>query len=142
VSFVTQTGMLAQRNADLGIVTYRPATWDVVTSTFGLDCLISRDPDFLDVNYYSGNIWSQSTCPTQMDPFWEQAIAHFAIAEVERNLCACENTEWMFQKWREDLALANDVRTYNLFPSDLINPFGTRWGAIDAWKRVKERGLS
>jgi hypothetical protein len=141
VSFTTQNAMLAARDNKLGIVTYRPATYSAVTGQFTLaELTTARDPDFMDVYFCSGWEWEQATC-NQMDPYWEEAIAHFAISEIDRDLASCNNTEWMFKKWRDDLALVNTVRSYNVNPTDLTNPFGTRWGAVDAWKRVKARAL-
>jgi len=132
-------GMLASRDCRRSIVSYRAATWNG-TGFDDADCGCLGDPDFLDAYYYSGYVWPDAPCDQVMDPFWEQTVAHLAIAMIDRDLCSCNNTAWMFKKWRDDLAETNEARSFNIIPSDC--PFGSRRGELDAWKRCKERRLA
>lgn len=63
------------------------------------------------------------------------------LAELPGPICACAETNKRIEHWQLDLARSsgNGGEQYAYIASeDLSNPFGTRRGHIEAWKRVKE----
>ncbi len=140
--FGTQDGCLHAKEYRLGIVAYSPGVWDADTETWTADSWAEcREPDRVKIWYYSGWRWNCATCPeTQMDPYWERAVAYFATALLERPLCGCDCNVARLDHWREDLALNNTARTFQNAPRVLENPFGTTRGAVYAWNACNADG--
>ena len=143
-AFDTQTGCMFVRDERLGMVAYRPATWDSTDEEFDrAEFTIKRDPEQLRIWYYCG--W-QSTDPrvlrprTQLDPYWEKAIVYMSVALLDRDLCSCNNVERFVEYWREDLSRVGAEVSYQVSPEDLSNPFGPTRGAIYAWRQVHRDG--
>lgn len=142
--FDTQTGCLFVRDERLGFFAYRPATWDSDDEQFDTASpTVKRDPEQLRVWYYSG--WQSTSSRVSrplvdMDPRFEQAVAHLSVTLLDRDVCSCNNVEGFVDYWNEDLArLGSDV-SHQITPKDLGNPFGTARGAIDAWKTINRNG--
>jgi len=138
----TQVGCLNARNYRLGNFSYAPAAWDADTEAFTEGSWSQcRDPDQLRLWYYSG--WrdmSRDRSSVQLDPYWERAVAYFAIALMDREICECDNVLVFWQNWQKDVARLGSEVSFNVNLSDLGNPFGTRAGAIYAWKRANQEG--
>jgi len=135
----TQYGCLLARDYRLGRFAYSPATYAdgaFTESTFS-EC---RDPDQLRLWYMAG--WqdkSQDRPWQQLDPFWEKAIAYFAVALLDREICECEPLIVFWQHWQRDLSMT-DARSFNKTFADLGNEFGSWQGAMYAWKRANQEG--
>lgn len=126
-----------------GFFSYEPADWDASDSSFTKAALsIARQPDIVRLYYYSGLRDKSLACPTRdMDRAWQLAVTRYAVSMLDRPPCGCVAEIW--ERYRRDLAFtggAEELATYNLLPSDLGNPFGSRAGAIEAWKRVASFG--
>lgn len=143
--FASQNGCLHIRDARLGTLVYSPADWNAATSQFDAsDLAICRDPDRLRLWYYSGWRWesgdARKRATVDLDPYWEKAIAYFATALLERDVCACNNVEKFLDYYREDLSRNNADWSYQTVPEMVANEFGTRRGAWYAWKRANAEG--
>lgn len=128
----------------LGLIVPWPGTWNAATATFSTDSWAdSRTPDMVRLFYYAGLRDQRQTYPTvDLDPDWARTVAFYAAALLDRPPCGC-NSE-MFDRWRADLAFssgAEELASYQLSPRDLDNPFGTRRGAVYAWRRVNRPGV-
>lgn len=133
----TQYGCLIARDYRLGRFTYSPATYSdgAFTESYFSEC---RDPDQLRLWYQSGWQDKKQDRPwQQLDPFWEKAIAYFAIALLDREICECEPLIVFWQNWQKDLSKV-DATSYTKSFRDLDNPFGSWQGAVYAWKRANQ----
>ena len=124
------------------MVVYHPAEWDSDNNEFdALSWAMTRQPDIVRLYYYSGWRNKKQRYTSRMDPEWERTVAYMAAAALERPLCDCSSGEAQWKRWRTDLALAinDDVRrTFYGHSSDIDNPFGSRLGEVQAWRKVKE----
>lgn len=143
-AYATQTACLMLRDDPrLSITVYHPATWDEDALAFtNTAAALGRQPDLVRMWYYAGWRDKASAAPLlEMDEEWARIVAYFAASKLDRPVCACSR-HW-FEQWQSDLAFsggANELASYSLSPSDLDNPFGTRRGAVHAWRRVRRPG--
>lgn len=137
----TQNGCIYIRDAELGIVVPQPATYSVSDAQWGGACFtVCRDPDMVKIWYYSGNYGERFLRGSGCDPLdrhYAEAIAWLATARLERPFCGCANVTALAEYLRQDLARAGEV-SFQISPSDLDNPFGTRRGEIMAWRKVSK----
>lgn len=126
------------------LVVCHPATWSADDLAFTQAALaMPRQPDIVRLWYYAG--WQNKSldCPvTEMDDDWARIVAYFAASKLDREICACSKNS--ISHWQADLAFssgATELAAHGISQSDLDNPFGTRRGAVMAWKRVKSRGM-
>lgn len=144
-AYGTQNGCLIVRgDPRQSILGYAPATWSVDDSDFShATWAVSRQPDIVRLYYYSG--WQQKRLryPNRMDPEWEIIVAHMAAAQLDRPPCDCAKGDW--SRWRQDLTLIagdDDADAFYRDPSGLLghsiqdNPFGSRRGEVEAWRKV------
>lgn len=141
-TLTTQDGCLHVRDANAGIVVPAPAAYS--DGAWGASCFtVSRDPDYAKMWYYAGaldNRWLRgSTC----DPLplkFAEAIAWMATARLERPFCAGTVATALSVKLQTDLAVTQGDVSFFVGPADLSNPFGTRRGEVQTWRRM--RGLT
>lgn len=143
-SFRTMAGCITTRgDPRLGLSVFRPAAWDEDTRAFlPRDFEAFRQPDDIALNYLAG--WedpNKNRPRLEMAPKWREAVAYLAASLLERPPCDCSPDYW--ERWREDVS--TDVSYFGqgghilrVAPNDLSNPFGTRRGAIWAWKRCTD----
>lgn len=142
-TLTTQNGCLVIRDADSGIVTPLPATYDSDEGTWTPeDFDVYREPDYVSLWYQAGyrseQFLSGNSCEPLSD-YLAQAIAWLAIARLEAPPCGCGRVEEQFKMLRRDLAeIDRSVNiAINIRGSDLVtNPFGTREGEYRAWNRI------
>ena len=137
-AYSAQTGCLMLRDEPrLSIVSYRPATWDQAALDFAEAAwTVDRQPDLVRLYYYSGWQDKNLAYPTiQMDRAWERAVAYYAASLLDRPVCECNNVHAWVESWRRDLAIAGE-EGLRISAKDLDCPFGTKRGAVFAWKRV------
>ncbi len=135
----TQWACLQTRDPRLGIVTYQPADWDSDAESFTPASLsVSRQPERVRLYYQSGYASSRvSRDWQQMDPAFERAIVLLSICYLDRPVCSCSNVEAFYQRWSEDLALKGaDGASYQLTEAVTSCPWGTRAGAVEAWRTI------
>jgi hypothetical protein len=87
------------------------------------------------INYYAGYPLEKRKMAAWLIP----VVARFAMAELARRICTCDYANRELWRWQFDRASTsgNNDETYQISIEDLNNPFGTRLGHIDAWKRVQ-----
>lgn len=143
----TQDGCLHVRNERSGLVVPEPATYDADTNLFvaagWTGCI---EPDILWLYYRAGQMPRQIGVEHDLlDDYWARTIMMLATARLDRPLCTCTNVELRVDRWRQDMRLvksdAGSSRSYQLDPTAVTNPFGTRVGEVEAWLRVSKRGL-
>ena len=143
----TQAGCLYPRgDLKYSRVVFQPGTWDAITEDFSSDIwAVSHLPDVVRLYYQAGLSSRRVACPDKLiDPSWERVIAYYACTFLDRPPCECEAPHNSIERWRTDLAFASGAdqfSSYSLSPGDLDNPFGTRAGAVFAWKRVVKESL-
>jgi hypothetical protein len=76
-------------------------------------------------------------------PEWQTTVTRFALAELRKRICPCDEANEEIFRWQQDLARDGGVMEaqYRISNDDLENPLGTRAGAIDAWHRISRRGM-
>jgi hypothetical protein len=109
-----------------------------VTSAFvAVEWARQRSPDIVRLWYYAGLRNKDLDCPTvTIDPDWERTVAYFAAALLDRPICECNNVQAWVRHWQRDLAIAGEEEGLSISPADLDSEFGTRRGAVAAWRRV------
>lgn len=144
-AFSVQSGcFLVRGDPRNSIVPFHPATWDAATLSFTQEALAQgRQPDILRAWYLAGLRDKTFDCPTfQMAREWEYTVAVYAASLLDRPICNCENAKAWVDRWqldRSEKPAEGGVR--QISSADLDNPFGTRSGAIYAWKRVKQAAV-
>ena len=142
-AYAVQAGCLHLRGEPIGsLIAYSPATWDAAAQAFySMEWSVGRLPDIVKL-YYLAGLGGRADCPRRsMDWLWEKTVADYAAALMERPICDCATASDRVTKAQADLAFsggASELSSYNLSSSDLDNPFGTRRGAVMAWKQVKQ----
>ena len=146
--YTTQDGCIRSRNARLGIVIPTPGAYDATTGQYATaDWVECVDPDLVWINYRSGWLPSRTRVNTcnELDEYWARTIAMLATARLDRPLCDCTNVQLRTDKWRQDMAEvrseAGTSKSYQISVDVLTNPFGTRVGEVEAWRRVKKKRL-
>ncbi len=122
-----------------GIVSLGEAVYNSTTGIWSETCCSSCDtPDRATISYLSGYPLDSRG---QMDPFWQTVVARFAAAELARPICGCDDANRELARWQLDLARtgATDELYGAISQEDLSNPFGTRRGAVFAWRAIQDR---
>jgi hypothetical protein len=139
-SYNAQTAAVLARDARIGLVTLAPAEWDPSDSIWHARAFtMFKGPDAVDVSYYAG--WqdkSQQCGVRDLDPSWARAITQLACSMLDRPPCDCTADQWHY--YREDLAQEEGSDDFGTFRTPqgltLDNPFGTRRGAVEAWRKI------
>ncbi len=143
-AYNTQTGCLMLRSEPRqSVVSYHPATWNADDEDFDAAAwAVNRQPNLARLFYYAGWRDKRQACPTvKMDPEWERTVAYYAAALLDRPICECNNIRAWVDHWQKDLAIRGE-EGLQVSSGDLDNPFGTRRGAVYAWKRVNREGAA
>lgn len=123
------------RNARQGWVMPGQAAYNSTSGTwYTVNWSSCRQPDRATIRYYAG----LALVDQQMDPQWRDVVAHLAAAELPRPGQGCDTANHWLSYWQFDLARssgAND-ETYGLSAEAINNPFGSRRGQVEAWRRV------
>ncbi len=144
--YATQTGSFILRGGPrLSNIAFFPGTWNATLERFDAAALsVGRIPDSLRLWYYAGLRDRNQASPIDtMDPDWARTVAIYSASMLDRTPCQCSTGWW--ERWSQDMAFldgATELGSYNLSSGDLDNPFGTRRGAIYAWKRVNRSGAA
>lgn len=139
-------GRVSIRDSVLGIVGLGTATYDSTELVWhSVNWAACYPPDRVLVRYYAGYPLDSDG---QMASQWRAIVARMAAAELPKPRCDDGNGNRNLFHWQFDLARARGQldEQYQISPSDLDNPFGTRRGQVYAWKQVQnlknERGFS
>jgi hypothetical protein len=140
-AWATQAGCIRVNDARRGIVTVSPGTYDSDTGYFTSGCFSQgREPDKVLLYYYSGMRSENNRNCDELNNNLARIIAMLASARLNKPVCTCESPARLIDRWQEDVAMSNSIRSYNLTQADLDCPFGTRYGEILAWKALKNFG--
>ncbi len=141
--FGTQLGCFLSRDERLGIIVPAPGTWDADDSQFDPAAFaICRAPDQARVHYYSGWRDPRGKRPkSDMDPFWETAVAYLAAGYLDKDGCDCSNAMEFIKKWRRDLSFLSEGQgAFNITASQLAMRLGSTRGALYATKKMQQSG--
>jgi len=133
----TQWACLQTRDPRRGLVTYQPGTWDSTNEQFDwVDIALARQPERVRLWYLAGYRSGRThRSYHDMDPLLEEIITKYSLCLLDRPVCECSNVEAFFERWTEDRALRGEA-AYNMSERDLNCPFGTRTGALFAWRTI------
>lgn len=140
----TQGGCLYKRDERLGIVSVVPATWSSSDSAFSLnDWTACRAPDQARIYYYSGWQDPQADRPkSDMDPFWEKAVAYYAASLLEKDGCDCSNAMEFIYHMRSDVSRVEPGKgSWVTTIAQLSNRLGTTKGALYAINNIAQPGI-
>jgi hypothetical protein len=142
-NFTTETACLRVRDSRLGLMSYAPATWNATTLSFGSGSCCSQDPDKIKLYYRAGYVDKRRETISYkvMDPEWERAIVYYAFTLLEREASLCGNSQNIYQRFNEDLALSVDGRSWTLSFKHVQNPLGTTRAAINLWRMIERDRL-
>lgn len=142
----TQDGCLHVRDMENSIVVPAPATYDTEELIWvGDEPAICRDPDMVKIWYQAGNLDDRFLRGISCEPlsqWWAMTIAMLASARLDRPFCSCGAASGWVDKMQVDLAHLGTDTSYQFSRTTklLDNPFGTRYGEVQAWKRVANLG--
>lgn len=130
------------RDAAQGVVTPAEATYSATTGQWTearFDPLY--EPDRVTVRYRAGQPLDPVT--GQIPNSWAVIIARLAAAELTRPIAATDAANRELYRWQLDLARGGgrQEEQFQISPSDLNNPFGTRAGQVWAWKQVQNEQI-
>ncbi len=146
-TWTVQDACLQIRDPRLGIATYRPATWNEDDEAFDSATIsVYRQPERVSLNYLSGYRSPKVARPyAEMDPLFERMITYYSVTLLDRPICNCNNVESFIQRWREDRAYQvstpSESNSFKLSERDLACPWGTKEGALFAWKQVQKLAI-
>jgi hypothetical protein len=137
-----QWACLQTRDPRLGILTYQPSTWNATNDEYDPTVLaVDRAPERVRLYYQAGYQFPRARRSWHdMDPMLERMIAYYSVTILDRPICTCDNVQSFVARWTEDLALVGDAR-YQIRDQDLACPWGTRAGALWAWKQVQRYAI-
>jgi hypothetical protein len=95
-----------------------------------------RTPDMLTLNYKSGFQSPTARYERDMDPRLQRAVYLLSISRLHRTLCGCMSSS--FNELQRDMAISEAGTSFRISDIDLNNPFGTRRGAVEAWRIVSK----
>jgi len=140
-TLTTQDGCATIRNAELGVLTTAPGTYDDDDAAWESDSwTVCRNPDEVKLYYYCGNLSELNLAGRRclgLSDQWARVIAHLATARLRRPLCDCSGVSSLVDWLQTDVALATREATYTVLWDDLSNPFGTRRGELEAFRHCR-----
>lgn len=138
-SGASQSGCVELKSKRNSFVIPTPATYNATTGTFTLNPCWDQgyEPDFVRFWYRAGLTDPHASCDT-LNSYWARIITMLATARTDWPICTCENTNnaLLSDHWRKDVALVKSGEGALVNDRILDNPFGTRVGEVEAWKRV------
>lgn len=136
--FLTVVGQPRIGEARIYTGTYDADTEVWTSSPVPFDCTMY---DRFQLHYLAGYRDRLRPCSfTDMAIEWERAVAILSAIFLDRPPCTCHGVNETWEYWSRDMAFsggAEELARYNIDRQELNNPFGTKLGAIHAWKQVK-----
>jgi hypothetical protein len=145
-AYAAQNGCLLLRGKPKNsIVVYHPGAWNEDTQSFDVtNWAVCEQPNLTRLWYYAGFQDKSRACPRlDMDSEFERMTAYYAASILDRSVCECDNIQAWIERLRTDMAIDfSGVSKHKLSDAELSNPFGTRVGALQAWRQAvgKARG--
>ena len=138
----TQDGCFDVYDPLTGFVTPWPATYDTDGCPWEPETFsVCREPEYVKFWYYAGKI-EQSYLKEQAEADWlptwlARTIAYMATARLEKIPCTCGNAVHLSEKLMTDMAMPGPNMFINIDTDTLDNPFGTRWGEVYAYRKLR-----
>ncbi len=136
----TQTGCLIANDYRTGSFHFRPATWNPTTEQFdSASFAIGRNPDNVRTWYYAGFRDMSNDAPNlEMEDQLARAITYLSLTLMRRAVCGCNNIQELFRQMNQDLGFNLSTpaasESFQLSDRALLNPWGTKRGALLAWQ--------
>lgn len=138
-SWSTQYGCMRVRDSRVGAVDVQPATWSSTTETFSYTGFSQGiEPNKVKLWYRAGYENPYARGCDKLSTFWKRQIARLASTRLNKPVCTCENVERTIKRWQEDMAEANQTRTYTI-ENATGNPFGSRVGEVETWNAITKQ---
>lgn len=141
--FNAQTACIRVRDDDrMSFVGVSPGEWDATNEQFtALTLDVKREPDAVKVWYRAGWRNKRLSCPNdQMDRDLAFAVSVLAASMLDRKICDCRGPHEAIARWQADTAfIKGATEMKQVKPQDC--PFGTRAGAVEAWRRINRPGV-
>lgn len=129
-----QSACISATNPKYSALTWTPATYADGVYTDAEPC-IGRTPDALRLYYKSGLAAHAGAHERgEIDPRLARAVTLLSVARLTRTLCGCMTA--FFQENQRDMRQVPKGESAVLGNADKNNPFGTRRGAVEAWRIV------
>lgn len=125
------------RDSNLGYVSLDG--WNTYSPGVGVGWCLPHWPRQLSISYLSGTALNSVG---QYNDELATVIARFAASRVARKVCSCDTANAELYDWQKDLAITGATDELFAVPDDVNNPFGSRRGAIQAWRYADDRSLS
>ena len=137
---ITQTGCARIRNAELGILSLLPASYDEENGwTTASTWEGAREPDRANVWYLAGDQSNRYTSGQFLDPLGMRiamVIAQMATARLDRPLCGCTNIEAKYEYLSTDVTKSQRAYSHFVTEDGRYSSFGSRIGEILAYRYV------
>lgn len=134
------------RDKQLGLITPAAAVYDSSSGAWAsaMCSTCYAEPDRVVLRYLAGYPLGSDGLMAER---WQQVVTMLGAAELKRRIAACRETNERLHDLQLDLTLeSTETERYRVAQRDLENPFGTRLGHVQAWKRSKDhilrRGIS
>lgn len=136
-----QDGCMKIKDARNGIVVPQPSTYDADTETFTTACFDQCvEPTKVRLWYYSGNTSNFTRGCDELSQTWAEMIAILATARLGKPLCSCDNVMRKQDLWQGEVSLNIPNTQSFTYTEDIDNPFGSKYGEILVWRRLKGMG--
>lgn len=79
---------------------------------------------------------------------WDRVIAEMATAIMQQRICGCDKANSAIDFWQFDFAYRTSGSAgaqgefFNISQEELANPFGSKRGQLEAWRRVKHLAIA
>lgn len=141
-AYTDQYGCLLGRDMKLGFVTATPGVWDTADNEFDFaEWAVREPPRRARLWYRAGWKWEAGPRPhVDMDPRFERAISLFALTLLDAPICTCVDAA--YEKWNAEYGKSESTNeggfTYKFSKQLLENPLGSRAGAVEAWRLIRD----
>lgn len=145
--YTTQSGCLLVHNRRRGQVHLTPGTWDDTAEPpawSSAQPTIAWRPGKALVWYRAGFYDPNKAQPyKEINAAFESATMALALAYISRPICGCDGIKDLHEYYATDFAeVSGDAGGSLSYTTGYVdNPFGSKRGCIEAWKKVRSLGL-
>jgi hypothetical protein len=143
--YIVQSGCMTVRNRREGGVQLSPADWDADLGDYtASDTLMVPAPDKCLVWYRAGYYDANTESPFKnMTRELEQAVVALSLSYLSRPVCGCDGIKDLHEYYATDFAeISGDAGGSLSYVTGYVdNPFGTKRGCIEAWKKIRSMAI-
>ena len=139
LSELTQQGGIVVSDAEAGIVSPLPATYASGAYTASVFAY-PYQPHQVRLWYEAGDRAPEFVAGQTLDPMRPeiaQSIAWLALARLPRPPCSCGALSELYNRLSTNVARSDEAGAYNVSEAQIDNPFGTRYGELYAYRRLR-----